>query len=66
MASKSATSLDSKVKDVPTTAASIRHGELAVAEDHEVSDFYDNSVSKAYRLKSELVAAHLAEIGMGR
>lgn len=36
------------------------------AEDSEIRDFYGPAVSEAYRLKSELVAQHLAKIGMGR
>lgn len=36
------------------------------AEDPEIRDFYGPAVSEAYRLKSELVAQHLAKIGMGR
>lgn len=49
-------------------ATPIRHGEQVVEaiDDPEVSDFYDGAVSQAYRRKSELVAKHLAEIGMGK
>ncbi|QKX63773.1 uncharacterized protein TRUGW13939_10944, partial [Talaromyces rugulosus] len=36
------------------------------AEDSKIRDFYGPAVSEAYRLKSELVAQHLAKIGMGR
>ncbi|KAK2608253.1 hypothetical protein N8I77_006875 [Diaporthe amygdali] len=57
---------ESKGKEVLTREPSVGHGELGVVDDQEVSDFYGNSVSDAYRLKSELVAHHLAEIGMGR
>lgn len=36
------------------------------AEDSEIRDFYGPAVKEAYRLKSELVAQHLAKIGMGK
>lgn len=57
---------ESKGKDVLTREPSVGHGELGVVDDQEVSDFYGSSVSESYRLKSELVAQHLAEIGMGK
>lgn len=67
MSSKSAASIDSKGHGSPGTAPSIRHGELdVVSADQENSEFYGSSVSDTYRLKSELVATHLAEIGMGK
>lgn len=68
MSEKSVISNKAKGPEVPVgKAASIRHGELAEdIDDPEVSDFYDGAVSQAYRLKSELVAKHLAEIGMGK
>lgn len=37
-----------------------------VNNDQVVSDFYHSAVSDSYRLKSELVSQHLAEIGMGK
>lgn len=55
-----------KGKEVLTREPSVGHGELGVVDDQEVSDFYGSSVSDSYRLKSELVAHHLAEIGMGK
>lgn len=57
---------ESKGKEVLTREPSLGHGELGVVDDQEVSDFYGSSVSDTYRLKSELVAQHLAEIGMGK
>lgn len=68
MSEKSVISDEAKGAEVPAgKATSIRHGELAnVVDDTAVSDFYGSAVSEAYRLKSELVAKHLAEIGMGK
>jgi hypothetical protein len=57
---------DSKAKEVPMKAPSLRHGDLGVVDDQEASNFYGSSVSDTYRLKSELVAQHLAGIGMGK
>lgn len=57
---------DSKAKEVPMKAPSLRHGDLGVVDDQEASNFYGNSVSDTYRLKSELVAQHLAASGMGK
>lgn len=37
-----------------------------VSEDPAIRDFYSDAVSEAYRMKSELVSQHLADIGMGR
>lgn len=37
-----------------------------VSEDPAVRDFYGDAVSEAYRMKSELVSQHLADIGMGK
>lgn len=63
----SAVSDDSKAKEVPLKEPSLRHGDLdVVVDDQEASNFYGSSVSETYRLKSELVAHHLAEIGMGK
>lgn len=56
---------DLKAK-VPTKAPSLRQGDFDVVDDQEASNFYGSSVSETYRLKSELVAQHLAEIGMGK
>lgn len=39
---------------------------VVISEDPTVEAFYHDAVSESYRLKSELVAQHLAEIGMGR
>lgn len=67
MSEKSVISNEAKGAEVPAgKATSIQHGELDAIDDKEVSDFYSGAVSEAYRLKSELVAKHLAEIGMGK
>ncbi|PSR82631.1 sugar transporter [Coniella lustricola] len=55
-----------KGSDVSAEAPSIRHGDLDTLDDAEVSEFYGSAVTESYRLKSELVASHLGEIGMGR
>lgn len=48
-------------------ATSVRRGELVEdIDDPVVSEFYGGAVSETYRLKSELVERHLAEIGMGK
>lgn len=39
---------------------------VVISEDPTVEAFYYDAVSESYRLKSELVAQHLAEIGMGQ
>lgn len=52
-----------------TKEPSLQNGDLGVVvedNDQEASDFYGSSVSETYRLKSELVAKHLQEIGMGK
>lgn len=70
--SRSIGSDEPKGKEVPngdldqSRSQSITHGDVAVLDDAEVSDFYGSAVSETYRLKSELIAAHLAEIGMGK
>lgn len=67
MSEKSVISDEPKGAEVPAAkATSIRHGQLDEIDDQAVSDFYGGAVSEAYRLKSELVAKHLAEIGMGK
>lgn len=63
----SAASQGSKGKEaVPSQVPSLHQGDIEVVDDQEVSDFYGSTVSETYRLKSELVAQHLAEIGMGK
>ncbi|KAL1637203.1 hypothetical protein SLS56_000862 [Neofusicoccum ribis] len=51
-----------------TLAKSSSYGEGVVQaiDDPTVRDFYGNCLSDSYRLKSELVSKHLAEIGMGK
>lgn len=51
---------------IVTKAPSVRQGELGLVTDQEISNFYGSSVTKSYRLKSELVASHLSKIGMGK
>lgn len=46
--------------------ASYGEGVVQAIDDPTVRDFYGDSVSDSYRLKSELVSKHLAEIGMGK
>lgn len=66
MSEKSVLNEDLKGQEAPAKAASVRDGELGVIDDAELSSFYGSAVSETYRLKSELVAQHLAEIGMGK
>jgi hypothetical protein len=40
--------------------------ETFASDDPAIRDFYGDAISKAYRMKSELVAQHLSDIGMGR
>ena len=47
------------------SSPSVHRGDLR-DEDAAIRDFYGDAVSETYRLKSELVAEHLAEIGMGK
>ncbi|KAJ3539019.1 hypothetical protein NM208_g5659 [Fusarium decemcellulare] len=49
-----------------STASSIRPGETHAVEDSAVADFYGSAVNESYRLKSELIAEHLSQIGTGR
>lgn len=49
-----------------TTTNSLEPGETVVIDDAVVREFYTGAVEDSYRLKSELVAQHLAEIGMGK
>lgn len=53
-------------KVLVTKMPSVRQGELDLVTDLEISQFYGNSVTESYRLKSELIASHLAKIGMGK
>ncbi len=47
--------------------SSVRQGiSSTVHDDPGIRDFYQDAVTESYRLKSELVAQHLAEIGMGK
>ncbi|KAI8159617.1 Major facilitator-type transporter hxnZ [Colletotrichum sp. SAR 10_70] len=45
---------------------SLQHGDAESLEDAAVADFYNGAVNEQFRLKSELVAKHLGEIGMGK
>ncbi|KAF3037050.1 hypothetical protein E8E11_005406 [Didymella keratinophila] len=51
--------------DTTSHAGAIASGGIA-SEDPAVRDFYGDAVSEAYRMKSELVSQHLADIGMGK
>lgn len=55
-----------KEKRVVAKVPSLRQGDLDLVNDHEISSFYGSSVTKSYRLKSELIARHLSDIGMGK
>lgn len=66
MSTKSDLTPELRGKEASAKAPSIQPGELNALDDAETSDFYGSSVTESYRLKSELVATHLAEIGMGR
>ncbi|PCD28633.1 hypothetical protein AU210_011191 [Fusarium oxysporum f. sp. radicis-cucumerinum] len=48
------------------SATSYRLGDHKPVEDSAVRDFYGSAVNESYRLKSELVARHLSEIGTGK
>jgi hypothetical protein len=48
------------------SASSVRDGEHEIIEDGAIRDFYGSAVNESYRLKSELVAEHLAGIGTGK
>lgn len=60
------TDSEAKNKMLVTKVPSVRQGELGLVNDHEISQFYGDSVTESYRLKSELIASHLTEIGMGK
>lgn len=68
MSENTVTNDEKQGAEVPAhKAASVRHGELVEDIDDPVaSEFYGGAVSETYRLKSELVARHLAGIGMGK
>ncbi len=55
------------LEKTPSHAASaLQEGETKIVGDEAVHDFYAGVVDDRYRLKSELVARHIAELGMGR
>lgn len=54
-----------KLQHAPS-ATSYRLGDHKPVEDSAVRDFYGSAVNESYRLKSELVARHLSEIGTGK
>lgn len=54
--------MDSSEPKILSSPASIQLAE----EDSAIRDFYGSAISQSYRLKSELVAEHLAKIGMGK
>lgn len=59
--SKSLEALSNASKD-PVIVAS----EAFVSHDPAIRDFYGDATSEVYRMKSELVAQHLSDIGMGK
>lgn len=50
------------------TSQSVQQGlsKAVVETDTAIQDFYGDSINEAYRLKSELVAKHISEIGQGK
>ncbi|KAF1949151.1 MFS general substrate transporter [Byssothecium circinans] len=58
---KTSEELSSSGKDAEAGA-----GQVLVARDAAVEAFYSDAISEAYRVKSELVAKHLSDIGMGK
>jgi len=44
----------------------VEEGRVDTLDDKINRDFYGSSLSDTYRMKSELIAKHLQEIGMGR
>ncbi|EFX05043.1 sugar transporter [Grosmannia clavigera kw1407] len=50
----------------PSTPQSLTRGTIDPVEDPAIESFYHDAVSQSYRLKSELVAEHMALIGMGK
>ena len=50
----------------PVRTASIQSGEIEKLDDNENREFYGDSISDSYRLKSELIGKCFEEIGMGR
>lgn len=62
------TNFDSKHSDgefVDKSPAMVASGTI-VSDDPAVRNFYGDAISEAYRMKSELVAEHLSNIGMGK
>lgn len=49
-----------------TPSGSVQHGEADSDADSALRDFYTGAVNENYRMKSELIAKHLGEIGMGK
>lgn len=60
------TDSETKSKVLVTKVPSARQGGLGLMDDRDIAKFYGNSVTESYRLKSELIASHLADIGMGK
>jgi hypothetical protein len=58
--------IDEEIAPAPSRAASLTIGTIEKAEDIANREFYGNSISDSYRLKSELVSQCMEEIGMGR
>ncbi|KAK1657938.1 major facilitator superfamily transporter [Colletotrichum godetiae] len=49
-----------------TASGSVIQGDASSVGDSVLRDFYTGAVNENYRLKSELIAKHLGEIGMGK
>ncbi|KAI5919361.1 major facilitator superfamily domain-containing protein [Camillea tinctor] len=55
------------IEKTPSHAASVlQEGETKIVGDEAIHDFYAGAVDDRYRLKSELIASHIAELGMGK
>lgn len=50
----------------PERTASIHEGDIEKLDDKENREFYGDSISDSYCLKSELIGNCFEEIGMGR
>ncbi|KAI1634282.1 major facilitator superfamily domain-containing protein [Biscogniauxia mediterranea] len=58
---------DMALEKAPSHAASaLQEGETKIVGDEAIHEFYAGAVDDRYRLKSELLARHIAELGMGK
>lgn len=54
-----------QVQSIPTPTSD-QPRDTIIVESAESCKFYGSSVNEAYRLKSELLARHMTEIGFGK